>query len=135
MNRLITVIVIVVFVWANAALGMPGGCCCPMDTPDPIKCPDDAYRTGHDDSSCNHKNAANHTCHDGCVSLRCPQDYSPVKLSESETVLPHNQVLAFPMATSSTGESLKTAWPNARPFLCRPEKPVSLLLQTCSYLS
>ncbi|MBI4965471.1 MAG: hypothetical protein HY913_19495 [Desulfomonile tiedjei] len=135
MNRPITVIIMLLFVWANAALGVSSGCCCPTDTRELIECADDSCRAAHHDSSCKHKNAANHKCHDGCVSFRCPQDLSPARLTETESVLPQYQALALPVATIDARESLKTAWANTRPFLSHLEKPLSLLLQTCSFLS
>jgi len=135
MNRLITIIIMVLFVWANAALGMSGGCCCPADTRELIECADDGCPAAHHDSSCNHKSAASRGCNDGCVSLRCPQELSPVRLTETESVLQQYKALTLPMAIIDSRESLKMAWLNTRPFLSRPEEPVSLLLQTCSFLS
>jgi hypothetical protein len=135
MNRPITVIFMMLFVWANVASGLSGGCCCPVDTLDLIKCPDDGCRTGHHDSSCNRKGAANPNCNDGCVSFRCTQNLSLARLSESETALPQHHALALPIAIIDGRESLKTAWLDPLQFLSRSEKPVSLLLQTCSFLS
>lgn len=132
MNRLLPTIIILLIFCANAASGLSGGCCCPTDTLDLIKCSDEGCRS-HDDSSCNHKSAASRDCSDKCMSFQCPQDLNPAMLSES--VLPQHQAPALHMDVIDARAYMKTVWFDPRLLLSRLENPVPLLLQTCSFLS
>jgi hypothetical protein len=50
-------------------------------------------------------------------------------------VLQEHQIVAFRTLMISSGDFLTTDWLNRLKLPSRPNKPVSLLLQTCSFLS
>ncbi|AFM24960.1 hypothetical protein Desti_2270 [Desulfomonile tiedjei DSM 6799] len=133
MNRPVTGIIMLLFFWANTAFGLSAICCCPVDIPDMMKCSCDDCQTDRHGSSCNQKSVANHD--NGCPSFGCAQGPTPAKLAEPETLLTQHQVLTLPIAVDNTGRFLRFAWSNPLTSVSRPEKPVSLLLQTCSFLS
>lgn len=135
MNRPMRIIVLVVFFWGNATLAFSGICCCPMDTLGLIKCLHDGCRTEYSVSACDNESAASGDCRDRCVFFKCAQDLSPIGLYESEAVLPQHLALALPTAIIAAKDSLNAAWLNPNPIFSPLKKPVSPLLQTCSFLS
>jgi hypothetical protein len=134
MNRPLATMFVLIF-WANTVFGLPGVCCCSTVVRELANCSDEDFVIAQHDSSCDHRGACGRTCNSGCLSLGCADGMNVVALAESWTIFPQNQVLVSPRSMTDSQESLKTDWLNSRVLLAVPVKSVSLLLQTCSFLS
>ncbi len=135
MNRAAIIIVIVLLLWSNLALGLSGVCHCDRDIRESGKCQHDHGQTGRHDSSCNHSASGNNNCHDRCLSFRLSQELSPAELQEIDSGSKQDQTLILPGLTVDAPESLGTVLLNPGQFFCDIGKHPPLFLQTCSFLS
>jgi|GEM_PF-1181576 len=132
MNRALATIIVLIF-WANTAFGMPAACCCPTDGRELASCSGDNCVISRHDSSCNGEGACEQGCNDGCLSLRCPDELGAVVLPEFSTVFPQPQLLVSLTSATDSHEPLNTNRADSRS--CPSSRPISVLLQTCSFLS
>lgn len=134
-NRPLPTIIILLIFWANVAFGLPTVCCCPPDLRDVVDRADNDCSIGSHDSNCNRKVMWNSNCNCGCISFKCNDGLDTLGFFESKPVLPEHQVVAFRTLMISSGDFLTTDWLNRLKLPSRLNKPVSLLLQICSFLS
>lgn len=134
MNRAFVIILTLLFLWSGAADGTFALCCCKTEMSSLMDGPNNGRGSDTEAFFCEGHSCSHHGQHASC-SFQCAKEPFVAGFSTFESLLSDHQISTFPSTLLHSENRLQTKWPISGQVCSFQDKPIDILLQTCSLLS